>query len=42
VVCFLPQIDEEILERVVQLNFDRAQLIESLLSRVQNKVIAIQ
>ncbi|KAG0568994.1 hypothetical protein M758_6G053700 [Ceratodon purpureus] len=30
------RIDEEILNRVVHLNFDRTQLIESLLSRVQN------
>ncbi|XP_024367035.1 SNF1-related protein kinase catalytic subunit alpha KIN10 isoform X2 [Physcomitrium patens] len=31
------RIDEEILERVVALNFDRVHLIESLLNRVQNK-----
>lgn len=32
------QIDEDILLEVVRMGFDRAQLVDSLLSRVQNKV----
>lgn len=39
--CVYGQIDEEILERVVALNFDRDLLIDSLLNRVQNKVLTL-
>lgn len=32
------QIDEEILQKVVEMGFDRNQLVESLANRIQNKV----
>lgn len=35
------QIDEDILANVIALGFDRAQLLDSLLSRKQNKVFVI-
>ena len=35
------QIDEDILANVIALGFDRAQLLDSLLSRKQNKVFVL-
>lgn len=33
------QIDEDVLQDVVRLGFDRTQLVESLVDRAQNKVL---
>jgi hypothetical protein len=33
------QIDEDVLQHVVRLGFDRTQLVESLVNRAQNKVL---
>lgn len=38
IFLWLMQIDEEILQEVVKMGFDRNQLLDSLRSRVQNEV----